>query len=457
MGCGASKSEVSPQEEDDFDEAGASVIAIIANIPVLGFVFNSGGVIPVVAGFFCLLESVRKLFYEARAITNSAKDVVDWAEATRDAFAVLKDALASKADAPLEKAVLIHVKIAEECIHKLFSRSTYIAAGCSTLAAYIKSASFIHSFKHARERVAEAESRLNLMISVLGNAKHDTTHAKLDANSDKLAKIEREQESFRRDFLKIDEVKLEAASTKLKLNASTAAFFKTGVALLRCDVPAAIEVFRGAVDKDQEMSHAWLLLSLAFEREHGPCQDALDASYNCIKYIPSSSSTEYRSFCYLTLDILLFNLRDTYDVPEETYRKAIKLNQGDAARHLFLTHLSLGTLLYKKRDPSGAEYHLRKGIEIESTHEKTGVIFGETDVMDVVLGEVRYNLGVILLERDDCAAAAKEFREAAKLKPENPEYRRMNDEMPSIILMGEQKDKGWSFDSMGRWGPPEKP
>ena len=52
---------------------------------------------------------------------------------------------------------------------------------------------------------------------------------------------------------------------------------------------------------------------------------------------------------------------------------------------------------------------------------------------------------------------AKEFREAAKLKPENAEYRRMNDLMPSMLLMGEQKDKGWSFDSVGRWGPPEKP
>jgi len=271
---------------------------------------------------------------------------------------------------------------------------------------------------------------------------------------DDIRQIKRELGSFRRDFLKIDEVKLEAASTKLKLNASNAAFFKTGVALLKCNISAAIEVFRAAVDKDEEMSHAWLLLCIAFERERGSCQDALDASYKSIKFMPSSSSTEYRSFCYLTLDILLYNLRNTYDLPEETYRKAIKLNQGDADPRLFLTHFGLGQLLHEKRDLSGAEYHLRKGIEIESTQEKTGVILADTDA---TLGEVRYNLGVILLNRDDCAAAAKEFREAAKLKPENAEYRRMNDLMPSMLLMGEQKDKGWSFDSVGRWGPPEKP
>jgi tetratricopeptide (TPR) repeat protein len=385
MGCGASKPEVSPQQEDDFDEASASVIAIIANIPVLGFVFKAGGVIPVVGAFSSLLESTRRLFYEARAIANSAKDVVAWAEATRDAFEVLKDALASKADAPLEKAVLIHVKIAEECIHKLFSRSTYIAAGCSTLAAYIKSASFPYSFQHARERVAEAESRLILMLSVLGNAKHDTTHAMLQQVFEKLG-ISDVPPAIMLNFQAC--VKLvvgrdpRALLTQIdgmpSIERTAAIFYVQGAAHEALnELEDAIDSYKEATLKSPECPEAWLALGLALYEKSTPVhtEEELEAYEKCIALLPDDGElllyeATISASAHSNLGAGLASLKD-YERAERALRRGIRLKETDASLHYHLG-MVYHDLLWRTQLPEvylrAARYEYERAIELN--HEE---------------------------------------------------------------------------------------
>lgn len=346
MGCGASKPELSPQEEvrDDFDEVGAMAIA---NIPVLGLVFKAGGVLPVVGAFFGLLESTRMLFYEARAIANSAKDVVAWAEATRDAFEVLKDALASKADAPLEKAVLIHVKIAEECIHKLFSRSTYIAAGCSTLAAYIKSASFPYSFEHARKRVAEAESRLILMLSVLGNAKHDTTHAMLQQVFEKLG-ISDVRPAIMLNFQACVKLVIgrdpRALLTQIdgmpSIERTAGIFYVKGAAHEALNELDDAEVsYKVATGKSPKCPEAWLALGVALYKKSTPVhtKEELEAFKKCIALLPDDGElllyeATISANAHSNLGAGLASLQD-YEGAERELRRGIRLNETDASLH----------------------------------------------------------------------------------------------------------------------------
>jgi len=378
MGCGASKPEVSPQQEDDFDEAGAMAIA---SIPVLGLVFNAGGVLPVVGAFFGLLESTRKLFYEARAIANSAKDVVEWAEATRDAFKVLKDALASKADAPLEKAVLIHVKIAEECIHKLFSDSAYIAAGCSTLAAYIKSASFPYSFEHARERVAEAESRLILMISVLGNAKHDTTHAMLQQVFQKLgisdvppAIMLNVQACVKLVIGRDPRALLTQIDGMTSIDKTAGIFYVKGAAHEALNELDDAEVsYKEATLKSPKCPEAWLALGLALYKKSRPVhtEEELEAYEKCIALLPDDGElllyeASVSARAHSNLGAGLASLQD-YEGAERALRRGIRLKETDASLHCHLGSV-YGNLLLETRSPDvylhAAKSEYKRAIEL---------------------------------------------------------------------------------------------
>jgi len=451
-------------------------------------------VMPVVGSFTIILSNVKASFENIVTIVGDAKQIIVWASNEHALFHELRECLDSH-DSPVGDVLRARNIDAARSVEVLFNISKRIRQD-NSFKKYFRAGSLRTKFKHAKEKVEAMRKQLMFGLQVGTFAGVDEANAKLDAlrhaqaaeidelkraqdarfdelkqviieKMDSIAKTDSNNKKEVLDFLvqateqESPEAKTEltdvveelyngdadAATTKLEtasktLKASTAALFHGGIALLKkpYNFAAAIELLREAANQDPPMSEALFMLSIAYQREHGPCQDALDALYACI-------DVEESSLGYAALGLLLLRLHK-YDEAEIIYREAIVFNESDALAHFGLAqlletdhfknvaeaeheyraaidcdlkvptnihaladaHLRLALLLLKKGDGKGAEEHFRRNLLLEPAPRPV----------------TYYALGRLLLERGKVSLAEKALGDASQLDPEDEEYQQLH-------------------------------
>jgi tetratricopeptide (TPR) repeat protein len=461
-------------------------------------------VVPLVGGFTVFLLNVKASFEDIVAIAGDAKQIIDWATEEHALLEGLHESLDS-GGSPVADVLRSRANAAARSVEELFKISNRIRRD-NSLKKYLRAGSLRTKFKHAKEKVEAMRKQLEFGLKVVTCAGVHEANAKLDAlrhaHAAEIDELKRAQDAkSRADDARFDELKqlilaktdsiaktdsnnkkevldflvqateqespeakteltdvveelyngdADAATTKLEtasktLTASTAALFHGGIALFLKNLDAAIELLLVAVNQDRQMGASWFMLSMAYQRKHGPCQDALDALYACIEVDESSLG-------YNALGLLLLRLHK-YDEAEKIYRKAIVFNKSDALTHYGLAqlletdhfnnvteaereyraaidcdpkvptnipvlgefnladaHLCLALLLLKKGDGKGAEEHFRRNLLLEPAPRPV----------------TYYALGRLLLERGKVSLAEKALGDASRLDPEDEEYQQLH-------------------------------
>lgn len=455
-------------------------------------------VMPVVGSFTIILLNVKASFENIVAIAGDAKQIIVWASDEHALFHELRECLDSH-DSPVGDVLRSRTDDAARSVQDLLDISMRIRRD-NSLKKYLRAGFLRTKFKHAKEKVEVMREQIRSGLQVVTLTGVREANAKLDAQA--LVQAAAIDELKRAHDAKLDEIKraydvrfdefkqlilamtdsnkkevldplvqaieqespeakpeltdvveelyngdADAATTKLDtlsktLKASTAALFHGGIALLKkpYNFAAAIELLREAANQDPPMSEALFMLSIAYQREHGPCQDALDALYACI-------DVEESSLGYAALGLLLLRLHK-YDDAEIIYREAIVFNESDALAHFGLAqlletdhfknvaeaeheyraaidcdlkvptnihaladaHLGLAHLLLKKGDGIGAEEHFRRNLLLEPAPRPV----------------TYYALGRLLLERGKVSLAEKALGDASRLDPEDEEYQQLH-------------------------------